>query len=169
MPTRIAHQLAGWHPIILTAVLLAGLVAQLGASGLTLSPLARGVFTAAPLVVMCVWQWSVFHVSRRISVRASSGYRDWLYALPPAIALVAGTAGWSTNNSPAAFAVFVSLFVGIIQAARTLENVDAANGNASAGRMLATVLLMYLAPFGLWILHPKILRVAARSEAMSPA
>ena len=84
--------------------------------------------------------------------------------MPPVVAFAAGFAGWSTNNSPAAFAIFASLFVGLSRAAKTLENVDATNGNASVGRMLTTALLMYLAPFGVWVLRPKILRVAARPD-----
>jgi len=59
--------------------------------------------------------------------------------------------------------------VGLSLSAKTLENVDAANGSPSVGRLLATALLMYLAPIGMWMLRPKILRVAARSGGIPVA
>ncbi len=167
MPTRIAQRIVRWHPFILTAVLLAGLIAQLSASDLTIPPLARGLLMLTPLGPTCVWLWAVFHVARRASPVAISAHWDWVFAFPPVISLAAGLAGWSTHNSPAASAVFLSLFVGLSLSARTLENVDAANGSASVGRLLATALLMYAAPIGMWVLRPKILRVAERSRGTS--
>ena len=169
MSPDIAQRVVRWHPVILTLVLLAGLLAQLSVSGLDLPPFARGVLMLFPLGPMCLWLWAVFSVARCTSLNAPSGYWEWVFALPPAIALCAGLAGWSTNNSPAAFAVFMSLFVGLSLSAKTLENVDAPGGSASVGRMLATALLMYLAPIGMWVLRPKILRVAARSSGIPSA
>lgn len=169
MPSDIAHRIARWHPIILTAVFLVGTLAQLSVFSLTLSPLARGILMLTPLGPMCIWLWAVFRVARRASETPIPSHREWVFAIPPVIAFAAGFAGWSTNNSPAAFAIFLSLFVGLSWAAKTLENVDAANGNASIGRMLATALLMYLAPLGVWVLRPKILRVAARTEGTPDA
>lgn len=169
MLSQTAYRLARWHPIILTTILMAGLVVQMGAAGMDLSPLARGVLLLTPLAPMCVWLWAVFHVSKPGPEAPVSDQRGWIFAMPPSVAFVAGVAGWSTNNSPAAFAVFLSLFVGIFWAARTLENVDAPTGSATVGRILATVILMYLAPLGAWVLRPKILRVAARSQGSHPS
>ena len=164
MPTDIAQWIARWHPIILTAAFLAGALAQLAFAGVTLPPMARGVLMLTSIGPLCLWLWAVFRVSRRASATAISGRWEWVFAIPPVVAFAAGFAGWSTNNSPAAFAIFASLFVGLSRAAKTLENVDATNGNASVGRMLTTALLMYLAPLGVWVLRPKILRVAARPD-----
>jgi hypothetical protein len=168
MLSQTAHRIARWHPIILTTILIAGLVVQIGAAGLNPSPLARGVLLLTPLGPICVWLWAIFHVSKLGSEAPVSNQREWIFALPPLIAFAAGVADWSTNNSPAAFAVFLSLFVGISWTAKTLENVDAPTGNVTVGRMLATAILMYLAPIGAWVLRPKILRVAARSQVAPP-
>lgn len=164
MPTDIAQRVVRWHPIVLTGVLLAGLIAQLSVSDLAVRPLAKGVLMLTPVGPMCLWLWAVFSVASRASPTVISGSWDWVFALPPAIAVSAGLAGWSTHNSLAASAVFLSLFVALSLSAKTLENVDAVSGNASVGRLLATALLMYLAPIGMWVLHAKILRVAARSR-----
>lgn len=160
MPTDTAQRIARWHPIILTAVFLAGALAQVAYSGVTLPPLARGVLMLTAIGPLCIWLWAVFRVSRRASLTAISSRWEFVFAIPSVAAFAAGVAGWSTHNSPSAFAIFLSLFVALSLAAKTLENVDAANGHASVGRMLTTALLMYLAPFGVWVLHPKILRVA---------
>ena len=165
MPPDFAQRVVRWHPAILTVVLLAGLLVQLSVSGLTLPPLARGILMLTPLGPMCLWLWAVFYVARRASVTVISGHWDWVFVLPPAIAFAAGIAGWSTNNSPAATMIFLSLFVGLSLSGKTLENVAAADGNAPVGRMLATVLLMYFAPIGIWLLRSKILRVAAQANA----
>lgn len=169
MSTDIAQRVVRWHPVILTLVLLAGLAAQLSVLNSDLPPSARGLLMLFPPGPVCLWLWAVFSVARRASLNAHSAYWEWVFAFPPAISLCAGLAGWSTNNSPAAFAVFLSLFVGLSLSAKTLENVDAPGGSASVGRMLATALLMYFAPIGMWVLHSKILRVAARSNGMPSA
>ncbi len=169
MLSQTAHRIARWHPIILTTILIAGLFVQMGAAGLHLSPLARGVLLLTPLGPMCVWLWAVFHVSNLGLEAPIANQQGWVFALPPLIAFAAGMAGWSTKNSPAAFAVFLSLFVGISWAAKTLEKVDTPTGNATIGRILATAVLMYLAPIGVWVLRPKILRVAARSQGSYPS
>jgi hypothetical protein len=168
MLSQTAHQIARLHPIILTTILIAGLVVQMGTTGLSLSPLARGVLMLTPLGPMCVWLWAIFHVSKLGSVAPVSNQREWVFILPPLIAFAGGLAGWSTHNSPAAFAIFLSLFVGISWTAKTLENVDAPTGKATIGRMIATAILMYFAPIGAWVLRPKILRVAARSQGSHP-
>ena len=168
MPPDISQRVVRWHPAILTMVLLAGLVAQLSVSGMTLSPIARGVLMLFPLGPMCLWLWAVFNVARRASPATISGRWDWVYALPVAVSFAAGIAGWPTENSLAATVVFLSLFVGLSLSAKTFENVAAPNGNAPVGRILMTALLMYMAPVGLWLLHARILRVAARANPGLP-
>ena len=64
------------------------------------------------------------------------------------------------GNSPVAFAIFAALFVGLTMSAKTLEKADAPDGNPSVGRMLATFLLMYFAPIGVWVLRSKIIRAS---------
>jgi type VI protein secretion system component VasK len=63
------------------------------------------------------------------------------------------------------FAFFVALFVAIWFAAQALENADAPGGHASIGRILGTILLMYFAPIGVWVLRLKIRRVEAKTAA----
>ena len=164
MPTDIAQRIVRWNPFLLTAVLFAGLIAQLSVPGVEAPPLTRALTMLAALGPMCVWLWAVFCVARLASPTVISAYWDWVFVLPPVISLAAGLSGWSTDNSPAATAIFLSLFVGLSLSAKTLENVDAVNGSASVGRLLGTALLMYLAPVGMWVLRPKILRVAAQSR-----
>ena len=164
MPTDVAQRIVRWNPFLLTAVLLAGLIAQFSVPGVEAPPLTRALVMLTALGPMCVWLWAVFCVARRASPIAISGNWDWVFVLPPVISLVAGLSGWSTYNSPAASAIFLSLFVGLSLSAKTLENVDAVNGSASVGRLLATALLLYVAPVGMWVLRAKILRVAARSR-----
>ena len=164
MPVGIARRIILWHPGVLTAVFVFSLVAQLGGSGMQLPPAANGILLSLPIAAMCGWLWAIFHVSRHASVVAMSSYKEWVFAIPPIVALMAGLAGWSTDNSPAAFAMFLSLFVGLFWTAGTLENVDAPTGSASIGRILGTGLLMYLAPIGVWVLHTKIVRVASKPD-----
>lgn len=162
MLTDIARRIARWHPIVLTLAFVAGAFLEVASLGLTPPPLARGVLMLTSIGPLCVWLWAIFHVSRQASSAATSSYSEWVFALPPAVAFAAGVAEWSTHNSPAALAIFLGLFVALSQAAKRLENADAPDGNASVGRMLTTALLMFLAPFGVWVLYPKVLRVAAR-------
>jgi len=164
MPRDFAKQIAKSPPGALTALLLVSVVAQMIASGVALPPVARGALISLPIGLICGWLWAVFNVSRHASLTPISPYWDWIFAVPPAVALAAGLAGWSTQNSPAAFAIFLALFVGLSLAAKTLERVDAANDAPSIGRMLGTAVLMYFAPVGVWVLRGKILRVTARSD-----
>lgn len=164
MTLKIAQTVARGHPAILTVALLICFAAQLGMAVGTVAPLARGVLMAAPIGVMCLWWWASLVVARNGSNQASSGRWDWLFIMPPLIALISGLAAWSTQNSPAAFAIFASVFVVLTMAAKALEKADAPDGNPSVGRMLATFLLMYLAPIGVWVLRSKIIRVAERSS-----
>ncbi len=123
---------------------------------------------AVPIGAMCVWWWAVLVVARNGSKPSGPGRWDWVFAIPPLLTLVAGLAGWPTENSPAAFAIFMAIIVALTMSAKTLEKADAPDGDLSVGRMLATFILMYLAPLGVWILRAKILRVAERSPTTIP-
>jgi hypothetical protein len=168
MATGLAQRIVGLHPIVLTTVVVAVALAQLVILGSNVSALARGTFMLAFLGPMCIWLWAVFHTAGRASSKVVSSFWEWVFAASPAMAFTAGVAGWSTHNSPAAYAIFLSLFIGLAMAAKTLESADAANGSASIGRMLVTALLMYLFPIGVWVLRPKVLRVAQRANGATP-
>ena len=161
---RIARQVARGHPAVLTLVLIVLFAAQIVTSSGTMSPLLRGALMAFPLGAMCGWWWAVLVVARD-----GVGRWDWVFVMPPLLALIAGFAGWPTVNSPVAFAIFFAVFVALTMAAKTLEKADAPDGDPSVGRMLATFLLMYLAPLGVWVLHSKIIRVADRSPIVAQA
>lgn len=167
MPAEIAQRVARWHPAILTSAIVFAFLAQGSWSGAALPPVLRGVLVSLPLAATCGWLWAIFQVSRRASLTPLSPYRAWVFAVPPAVAFAAGFENWPTDSSPASAAIFLSLLVGLIWAAQALENVDAANGAAPLGRILGTLLLMFLAPVGVWVLHLKILRVASRSSRIS--
>lgn len=158
----IARQVARGHPAVLTLVLIVFFAAQIVASGWTMSPLLKGALMALPIGAMCGWWWAVLVVARGGVEQPSSGRWDWVFVTPPILALVAGLAGWPTENSPVAFAIFFAIFVALTMSAKTLEKADAPDGDPSVGRMLATFLLMYLAPLGVWVLRSKIIRVAER-------
>ena len=161
---RIARQVAQSHPAVLTFVLVVFYAAQIVASIGTISPLLRGALMAFPLGAMCGWWWAVLVVARDGVSRW-----DWVFVMPPLLALISGLAGWPTGNSPLAFAAFFAIFVGLTMASKTLEKADASDGNPSVGRMLATFLLMYFAPVGVWVLRAKINRVADRSPTTAQA
>ena len=167
MPRDFAKHIARWHPGVLTTLMLVSFVAQMIASGVAVPPVARGVLISLPIGLICGWLWAVFNVSRHASLTPISPYWDSIFAIPPAVALAAGLTGWSTQNSPASFAIFLALFIGLSLAAKTLERVDAANGAPSVGRMLGTAALMYFAPVGVWVLRAKILRVTSRSDGVA--
>ena len=163
MTTKFARKVARGHPAALTVVLLVCFAAQVALTSSPVSPVAKGALMAAPLGAMCCWWWAVLVVARE-GVRESRSNRwDWLFVVPPLLALTAGVAGWPTEDSPVAFAIFAALFVGLTMSAKTLEKADAQDGNPSVGRMLATFLLMYVAPIGVWVLRSKIIRVSKQS------
>lgn len=164
MARDFAKQIARWHPGVLTALLLVSVVAQMIASGVALQPVARGALISLPIGVICGWLWAVFNVSRHASRTPISPYWDWIFVIPPAIALAAGLAGWSTQNGPAAFVIFLALFIGLSLAAKTLERGVAINGDPSVGRMLGTAVLMYFAVVGVWALRAKILRLTSQFD-----
>ena len=163
MTFKIARQVARGHPAGLTVVLLVCIAAQFAMTKATVAPLAKGALTAIPIGAMSCWWWAVLVVARNGVRQPSSNRWDWLFVVPPLLALIAGLAGWPTENSPVAFAIFAALFVGLTMSAKTLEKADAPDGNPSVGRMLATFLLMYFAPIGVWVLRSKIIRVSERS------
>lgn len=161
----ISRRTARAHPAILTAVLLISWFLQSVASSMAVPPLARGLLISIPLGAMCFWYWAVFAVARASKPDGKVPQWAWLFAVPPLLVLIVGFAGWSMNNSPAAFVFFVALFVAIWFAAQALENADAPGGPASIGRILGTILLMYFAPIGVWVLRLKIRRVEAKTAA----
>jgi len=164
-----ARQIARGHPAVLTFVLIVFFAAQIAARGWTLSPFLKGALTAFPIGAMCGWWWAVLVVARDGVSQPGSGRWDWVFVTPPLLALIAGLAGWPTENSPVAFAIFFAIFVALTMSAKTLEKADAPDGDPSVGRMLATFLLMYLAPLGVWVLRSKIMRVAERSPLTAQA
>lgn len=168
MTLKLAGAVVRGHPAILTVALLLCFAAQFGMASATVTPLARGILMAAPIGAMCLWWWATLLVARHGSQQPSSGSWDLLFTIPPLLALMAGLAAWPTDNSPAAFAIFASLFTVLTMAAKGLEKADAPDGNPSVGRMMATFLLMYLAPIGVWVLRSKIVRAAERSASMAP-
>lgn len=168
MAPAIAHRIATWHPRVLTTALLLAFLAQAVGSDLSLTTGMRGVLLALPIGAMCAWLWALFHLARRASPDPKSPHWEWVFVIPPAVALAAGLADWSTRNSPAAVTIFLGLFVSLSLAAKTLEKVDAAAGNPSVGRMLGTALLMHFAALGVWVLRPRILRMASRSGRLPP-
>lgn len=157
---RIARRVARGHPAVLTLVLIFFFAAQIIGSSGTTSPILLGAIMALPLGAMCGWWWAVLVVAR-------GGVDRWdgVFIVPPLLALIAALSGWPTVNSPVAFAIFLAIFVALTMAAKTLEKADAPDGDPPVGRMLATFLLMYLAPVGVWVLRSKILRVADRSPS----
>ena len=165
---EISRHIARAHPAILTSILLLSLGGYVLVSTSTVGPPVRVLVLTLPIGVICLWLWAVFAVARASSGGPKHALRDVLFAVPPALDFTAKLAGWSMNNSPAAFVFFASLFVALWFAAQALENADAPGNFASVGRILATALIMYLAPVGVWILHSKIMRVADRTAA-SPA
>lgn len=113
---------------------------------------------ALPFVAMLGWIWAVFHASNGVLPHPRSPYWGWVCAAPPAIVLVAGAAGWSTHNSPSAFAFFIGLFVAIWLAATALEKAQESDGKPTAGQVFGTGALMYFIPVGVWVLRARILR-----------
>jgi len=160
MMFQVARQVARGHPAALTVVLLVCFAAQFALTSPTAPPIAKGALMAAPIGVMCCWWWAVLVVARNGVREPGSNRWDWLFVVPPLLALTAGVSGWPTENSPVAFAIFAALFVGLTMSAKTLEKADAPDGNPSVGRMLATFLLMYFAPIGAWVLRSKIIRAS---------
>ena len=160
MPTDLALRIVRWHPIVLTTLFVTGALAQVAFAETTPPPLVRAILMLIPVGLICVWLWAIYRVASLASATPPRRGWDWIYVVPPIIAVVTGLAGGSLNNTPSAFAMFVSLFVGLSRAAKTLENVSDKNGSAPIGQMLLTALLMYVAPLGVWVLRSKILRVA---------
>ena len=160
---EISRRVARAHPAFLTALFVAGLVMQMVLSGTTAPPPVRGLVTVLPIAAACLWYWSVFVVSKTAKSRAPMPPWTWLFAVPPIIPLVAVLAGWWMNNSPVALVFFVVFFTVLWFAAQALESADALTRHASAGRMAVTMVLMFCALIGVWILGPKIRRVAGMS------
>lgn len=158
----VAGRILTLHPAVLTSLILVGFYLPLATQIYAPSGVVRGVLVALPYVAMNAWIWAVFHVSNEALSRSKSIHWGWVFLAPPTVVLAAGSAGWSTDNSPSAFAFFIGLFVSITLAAKALEKAHHASGDPSVGRLLGTALLMYFAPIGLWVLRPRILRVAAR-------
>jgi hypothetical protein len=170
MTFKIARQIACVNPAALTAVLLMlGIAAPVMATSGMATPLVSSALTALLIGAMCTWWWAVLLVARNGLPHPHSGRWDWLFATPPLLVLTAGLANWPTVNSPAALAIFSTIFVVLTMSAKTLEKADAPDGDPSVGRMLATVVLMYVAPVGVWILHAKIKRIADRSPLIAEA
>ncbi len=162
----IADRVVQLHPVVLMISFFATIV--LGSVALPLSevapvlPLVRGIFLGGMMGLMSGWLWAVYRISKRAVGRGRPGVWDWSFAASPLIALIAGLAGWSTHNSPAAFAIFAGLFVNITLAAKGLENADDSRGKASVSQILTTAIVMYFGPIGgFWILDRKIRRVAS--------
>jgi len=167
MTLKIAQRIARGHPVVLTVVLLICFAVQFAVAVETVTPIARGILMAAPIGAMCLWWWAILVVARNSSGQPGSGRWDWLFAMPPLLALIAGLAAWSTENSPTAYALFALIFILLTMSAKALEKADASNGDPSVGRMLATFLLMYLSPVGVWVLRPKINRVTERTRLVA--
>lgn len=159
---EISRRVARAHPAILTSVLVIGGLAQLAASGVTISPLVRAVLTVTPIGATCLWCWAVFVVAKNSRSNTPPPAWAWIFATPPIIAFVAAAAGWSMNNSPTAMAFLAVFFFALWLAAQALENADTANGYAPVGRIVVTLFLMFLSIAGVWALSAKIRRVEAK-------
>lgn len=61
------------------------------------------------------------------------------------------------NNSPSAFAFFALVFVAIWTTARLMGRAD---GRRDVGTTVAALALLYVAPFGVWLLRKRILGIA---------
>ncbi|WP_349311551.1 hypothetical protein [Brevundimonas subvibrioides] len=158
----LARRAARAHPAILTSVLAISALAQVIASGTTVSPMVRALLTTVPIASACFWFWSVYVVANATVVTPRAPFWAWMFAAPPVIALVAALADLPTKNSPTSLAFFAVLFVVLWFAAQALENADAANRHAPVGRIVVTLFLMFVSVIGVWILSAKIGRVEAK-------
>lgn len=165
MPDSLPLRIVRAPPIVLTGLVLGGFIGGALASIWFDSPVARGVLMAFPLAIMCGWLWAICQVARPAVTDTMRLGASGIFIAPPLIALVAGLASWSTNNSPAAFAIFGFLFVGLWLSGSALERADRAPERAPIGPMLGNALLMYFSFVGVWVLRAKILRVADRAAA----
>jgi hypothetical protein len=164
---ELSRYVARLHPAVLTVILVVGMVVQIALSGLHIAPLVRGLLTALPIAATCLWCWSIFGVAKACGTPGAGLTWAWLFAVPPMIPIIATLAGWPMQNSPAALAFFIVFFVALWLAAQALENADALGGQASAGRIVVTMFLMFFALLGVWILTPKIRRLEARRAAFA--
>ena len=158
----ISRRVARAHPVVLTSVLVVSALAQLTASGLTVSPLVRALLATAPIAAVSFWFAAVFVVANASNGKSYSPFRAWMFAGPPIIAFVAAFAGLPTKNSPASLAFFALWFVVLWLAAQALENADAPGRHAPVGRIAVTMVLMFVSVIGVWALSRKIRRVDAR-------
>lgn len=160
MPDSLPQSIVRAPPAVLTVLVLGGYVGGAVASAWFNTPAARGLLMAFPLAVMCGWIWAIFKVARPTATGALGLFAGAVFIAPPLIALAAGFANWSTNNSPSALAIFAFLFAGLWLSASALEQADRAPERASVGPMIGNALLMYFSFVGVWVLRAKILRVA---------
>ena len=159
---KIARRIVLLHPVVVSAAIIIGFAMPAFIQPLPIHFLLKGALSVLAFVTMCGWLWAVFDVANRAQPHPGSHHWGWVFAAPPAITFIAGSAGWSNNNSPSAFAFFISLFVAITLAAKALEKAHDRDGNPSVGRMLGTALLMYFAPVGVFALRGRILRAASQ-------
>lgn len=160
---EFATRIALLHPAFVTLGLLAGLIIW-PLAWISPDPLIRALGGMPYVGFLCAWSWSVFLASAGPGDRTAL-WAQATYIAPPLIIFVAVTAGWSMNNSPAAFAFFGALFFALWLSASAVEKAVAGSARAGVWRVIATTLLMYLAIVGAWVLRERIRRaVAIRDE-----
>ncbi len=157
MLQTFAERLARAHPGYFTAAYLGAFGAQVLAMTNPVLPTLYGLALAGPFVLICLWAWAIYNVcTPRPKAVAVAG----IFASAPLLVLVAGVAGWSTNNSPTALMIFGLLFLTLWLSASSLEDRDQSNGRGALGPKLLTTLLLYFGVVGIWVLHPRIARIA---------
>lgn len=159
-----AKRVATTHPFIILAAIMGGFLVSALVQSASLPPILRGILFASPFIAICGWLWAVFHISNGVLPDSKSSHWGWACAVPPVVTFMAGAAGWSTTNSPPAFAFFISFFVSIWLAARALEKANDPDLSPSVGRVMGTAVLMYFTPVGVWVLRNKVSRVAERFQ-----
>lgn len=87
----------------------------------------------------------------------------WIFTAPIVISLVATVADLSMNNSPPAFLFLAAFLFCIGRTAVELETADPDDAPSTLGKTLGTAALLFFAPFGVWWLRQRLLRVAART------
>lgn len=157
MLQTFAHRVVRAHPGYFTAAFVGTVVAQALAMTNPVGPAIYGLALAGPIALVCLWAWAIYSVcTPRLKDTIVAG----IFASAPLLALVAGVAGWSTNNSPTALMIFGLLFLALWLSASSLEDHYLSNGRNSLGHKLLTTLLLYFGVIGVWVLHPRIARIA---------
>lgn len=153
----LARKITCLHPAALT---VGWLVVSVTSTLVPLSPLSH-VLTLALITLICGWTWAVYTVSVAITpAPIAPRWTPWLFLAPPLLAVIAEVAHLSMDNTPLAFAFFAFLFFALWRSAQALLVADPQGGPATAGRVFGTMMLFFFGIVGVWVLRPRILRVA---------